>query len=61
VQIRMVVRTRPGPDGPETAREVRRRVIHALGRSGIRATTSREVGLDPVATAGQPMTPAGRE
>jgi small-conductance mechanosensitive channel len=61
VQIRMVVRTRPGADGPEAGRELRRRVLHALAREGIRATASREIGLEVAAGSVGPVAASGRE
>jgi small-conductance mechanosensitive channel len=39
-QIRTVLRTRPGPDGPETARELRRRLQSALRGAGVRIGTA---------------------
>lgn len=35
-RIRLVVRARPGPDAPETARELRRRVLRAFAEAAIR-------------------------
>src|SRR5206468_1199291 len=43
VQVRMVLRARPGPDGPEAARELRRRVHLALAETKIRMRSSREI------------------
>ncbi|OGF10568.1 MAG: hypothetical protein A2W00_04215 [Candidatus Eisenbacteria bacterium RBG_16_71_46] len=48
-QIRMVVRTRPGADAPETVRELRRRVHRALAVAGLRAGD--RAGVVPVAAA----------
>jgi small conductance mechanosensitive channel len=45
--IRIVLRARPGPDGPETSRELRRRLHDALGDAGHRYRTAREVVLAP--------------
>jgi small conductance mechanosensitive channel len=49
-QIRMVLRARPGPDGPEAARELRRRVQRALLDARIRTAAPPVVtpaGPDP--------------
>lgn len=43
VLIRAVVRTSPGPDGPETARELRLRVHRALSEADIRTSLAREL------------------
>lgn len=45
VTLRMVVRGRPGPDAPEVARELRRRVQQALAHAGIATTLPRESPL----------------
>jgi len=50
--IRMVVRARPGPDGPEASRELRRRASRALARAGIQTVVTREVRLPAHAAAG---------
>ena len=51
VQLRMVVRPRPGPDAPEAARELRRRVHQALAEASVRTPTSREIAIaTPVST-----------
>jgi len=42
-RIRIVVRTRPGADGPETTRELRRRVHRALAKAGIRSALARDL------------------
>jgi len=42
-QIRIVLRTRPGADGPETARELRRRLQRALAEAGVGMGTSRDI------------------
>ncbi len=47
VQVRMVVRAKPGPDGPETARELRRRIHLALAETKIRMRSSREIAVLP--------------
>jgi len=47
VTLRMVVRGRPGPDAPEAARELRRRVQAALARAGIATTLPREAPVPP--------------
>jgi len=58
-QIRMVVRTRPGADGPEVARELRRRVHHALVTAGVGTTTSRELSLAGPGPASPTRPPGG--
>jgi len=53
--IRLVLRAYPGPDGPEAARELRRRVIAALGRARIRTSSQHDVSitaLKPTETPG---------
>jgi len=45
VVIRLVVRALPGPDVPETARELRRRLHAALAEAGIRMGTVRDMGV----------------
>lgn len=55
-QIRMVVRAKPGPDGPEATRELRRRVHRALAEASIRSAPAREVLVGP-GLAGRPEVP----
>jgi small conductance mechanosensitive channel len=57
-QIRIVVRSQPGPDAPESARELRRRVHRALKSAGLRLSPSREIALSPLpaSTAASPAT-----
>ena len=55
VQLRMVLRARPGPDAPEAARELRRRVHLALATAQVRTRSSREV---PVAGSATPRAPS---
>ena len=43
VTLRMVIRARPGADGPQSARELKRRLLVALARDGIGTRTSREI------------------
>jgi small-conductance mechanosensitive channel len=45
VQLRMVVRARPGPDAQEAARELRRRVHLALADANVRTRSSREIAI----------------
>lgn len=45
--IRIVLRAKPGPDAPETSRELRRRLHDALGAAGHRYRTTREVVIAP--------------
>jgi small conductance mechanosensitive channel len=47
-QIRLVLRTQPGADGPETARELRRRIHAALARARIRTSVQREIAISPL-------------
>ena len=56
VMVRMILRARPGPDGPQTARELKRRLMAALAEAGIRSRTNREIVILPM-PAGEP---AGR-
>jgi small-conductance mechanosensitive channel len=41
--LRMVIRARPGADGPQSARELKRRLLVALADSGIGTRTTREI------------------
>ncbi|HYM80855.1 MAG TPA: mechanosensitive ion channel family protein [Candidatus Limnocylindria bacterium] len=59
VQVRIVLRARPGSDGPETARELRRRLLGALAQAGIRTAMARDVAITPWPQAPPPA--AGRE
>jgi moderate conductance mechanosensitive channel len=62
-QIRLVLRAHPGPDGPEAARELRRRVHAALVRSRIRTAPQRDIAITPLQPAeapGQPPAPVAR-
>ena len=56
-QIRMVIRSRPGADGPEVARELRRRVHRSLVAAGVRTSTSRELSLAGPAPASATPSP----
>ena len=47
VQLRMVVRSRPGADAFQVARELRLRSHEALVAGGIRPGTSREIAVSP--------------
>jgi small conductance mechanosensitive channel len=51
VQIRMVVRSLPGSDAHEAARELRRRVHRALVEAGLRLGLQREIGISAVGPA----------
>ena len=51
VQIRLVVRSEPGPDAPEAARELRRRLHRALADAGVRMSPQREIGIAAVGLA----------
>ncbi len=52
-QLRMVLRARPGPDAPEAARELRRRVHQSLRAAGIRLSVSRDFAAVPSRAAAQ--------
>ena len=47
ITIRMVIRARPGADGPQLARELKRRLMVALAGAGIGTRTSREILVLP--------------
>ncbi len=47
VTIRMVIRARPGADGPQAARELKRRLMVALAAAGIGIRTTREILVLP--------------
>jgi small conductance mechanosensitive channel len=51
-QVRLVLRAQPGPDGPETARELRRRVLLALRQAGVRRVPRREIQIATLAGPG---------
>ena len=51
IQIRMVVRSVPGPDAHEAARELPRRVHRALVEAGLRLGLQREIGISAVGPA----------
>jgi small conductance mechanosensitive channel len=59
VQIRLVVRARPGPDAAEAARELRRRILMALAAANVRLAIQRDITIHPVREAGavSPSTP----
>ncbi len=46
VQVRTVLKALPGPNAPETARELRRRIHDALAEARVR-TRSREIAIGP--------------
>ncbi|MBI3539318.1 MAG: mechanosensitive ion channel family protein [Candidatus Eisenbacteria bacterium] len=54
MQVRMVVRSRPGPDSAEAARELRRRVLAALAQAGVRLAVPREITIQPLAGSPAP-------
>jgi small conductance mechanosensitive channel len=58
VQLRIVIRARPGPDAPEAARELRRRVHLALAEANIRMRASREIAIAPMDQPKAPAPPA---
>ena len=45
--VRLVVRARPGPDAPEAARELRRRIARGLAAAHVRMSTLREITIRP--------------
>lgn len=55
VQVRLVVRGRPGKDTAEAARELRRRVLDALGIAGIRHTLPFAAPLRTDSSAVEPV------
>ena len=57
-QIRLVLRAHPGADGPEAARELRRRVHAALVRSRIRTSAQRDIAITPLQPSDDPGIPA---
>ena len=57
-QIRLVLRTHPGDDGPETARELRRRIHAAFVRAGIRTSLRGEISIRPMRAAEAAEPPA---
>jgi len=63
VHIRLVLRAHPGPDGPEAARELRRRVLAALGKARIRTSMKRDVMITALRSdegSDVPTAPAAR-
>jgi small conductance mechanosensitive channel len=48
ILLRMVLRARPGPDAPEVARELRRRLLSGFARAGIRMAPTREIAITPL-------------
>jgi small conductance mechanosensitive channel len=57
VQVRMVVRAKPGPDAPEAARELRRRLVANVRLAVPREITIRQ-GAPPPSSAGESATPS---
>jgi small conductance mechanosensitive channel len=51
-RIRLVVRAQPGPDAPEAARELLRRIVRGFAGANIRLAPQREITIQP-ATAPQ--------
>ena len=47
--VRLVVRAQPGPDAPEAARELRRRILRGLVTARVRLSPPREITIHPVA------------
>ena len=61
VMVRMVIRARPGADGPQSARELKRRLLVALGEAGIGTRTTREIFVHAIPTgAEERMGPTAR-
>jgi len=58
VQLRMVVRSRPGADAFQVARELRLRCHEALVAGGIRAGTGREIAITPLSAGPGPAAAA---
>jgi small conductance mechanosensitive channel len=53
VLVRMVIRARPGADGPQSARELKRRLLQALLEAGIGTRTTREIFVHAIPTAAE--------
>jgi small-conductance mechanosensitive channel len=47
--VRLVVRATPGPDAPEAARELRRRIVRGFAAAQVRMATQRDITIHPVA------------
>jgi small conductance mechanosensitive channel len=45
--VRLVVRARPGPDAPEVARELRRRIVRGMTAANVRMSTLRDITIRP--------------
>jgi small conductance mechanosensitive channel len=54
VQLRLVVRARPGPDAFQAARELRLRCHEALVQGRIRTGTGREIAITPIPAGSGP-------
>jgi small conductance mechanosensitive channel len=59
--VRLVVRAQPGPDAPEAARELRRRIVQGFAAARVRMATRREITIHPVpgAAADGAASPSG--
>lgn len=53
VLVRMVIRARPGADGPQSARELKRRLLQALSEAGIGTRTTREIFVHAIPTGAE--------
>ena len=51
VLVRMVIRARPGADGPQAARELKRRLLMALDEAGVGTRTTREIFVTPLSVS----------
>ena len=54
--VRMVIRARPGADGPQSARELKRRLLIALAEAGVGTRTTREIFVSPLPVGAQERT-----
>jgi len=46
--VRLVVRAHPGPDAPQAARELRRRMVRSLATAGVHLAAQREITIHAV-------------
>ena len=61
VLVRMVIRARPGADGPQSARELKRRLLQGLSEAGVGTRTTREIFVHAIPTgAEERMGPTAR-
>lgn len=58
-QVRLVLRGAPGDAATEVARELRRRLLEALRREGVRLSAARDIDVRHLQPAAVPAAPAG--